>query len=231
MNTTILFTREHLRAPLTLVLLIAVPALFVIAAANVLAEFATAFGGVLAGQAAAALGAGWSAAFIAGPLGFFQASSARWADRRLALAGLGATRTALARIASALVLAAVASGAALAALLLRTDVAHPWHAAAAVLGFAVIYLAVGTVVGSVVRGPLEGSLAVAGVFLLDVFVGPGMSPDPPAWSISQQAGDVLIAAASGEGSPTGDLLKLSAVVAVATTTAFVVFVLSARART
>lgn len=117
------------------------------------------------------------------------------------------------------------------ALLLRTDVAHPLHAAVAVLAFAVICLAIGTVVGSVLRGQLEASLAVAGVFLLDVFVGPGMSPEPPPWALSQAAGEVLIAAASAGASPNGDWLKLAVVLAVALMTAFGVFVLTARART
>lgn len=225
------FAREHSRAPLTLVLLVCVPALFVVAAAGVLSDFAAALGGRLQGQAAAALGAGWSAAFIAGTLGFFQASSARGADRRLALAGLGPGRVALARIVAALMLAAIASAAGLAALLLRSDVAHPLHAALAVLAFAVIYLAVGTVIGSLVGGQLEGSLAVAGVFLLDVFAGPGMSADPPPWAISRKAADVLIAAASGSVSPDGDWIKLATVMAAAVLAAFGVFVMSARRRT
>ena len=231
MTATVFFAREHLRAPLTLALLVGIPALFVFSAAGVLSDFADALGGSLAGQAAAALGAGWAAAFIAGALGFFQASSARGADRRLALAGLGAARVAMARIASALILALVASAAGFTALLIRSDIAHPFHAAVAVASFAVIYLAVGTVVGSLLNGQLEGSLAVAGVFLLDAFAGPGMSADPAPWAISRKAADVLISAASGGGSPDGDWLKLAGVVAVALGTAFAVFALSARPRT
>jgi hypothetical protein len=48
------FTREQLRAPFTLVLLVAVPAVFVAASAEVLADFARALGGALAGDAGAA---------------------------------------------------------------------------------------------------------------------------------------------------------------------------------
>ena len=231
MSATLFFAREHLRAPLVLVLLAGIPALFVFSAAGVLSEFADVLGGSLAGQAAAALGAGWSAAFIAGALGFFQASSARGADRRLALAGLGPARVALARIASALLLATVASAAAFVALLIRSDIAHPAHAAVAVASFSVIYLAMGTVIGSLLSGQLEGSLAVAGVFLLDAFAGPGMSADPAPWAISRKAADVLISAASGTGSTDGDWLKLAVVVVAALGTAFAVFALSARPRT
>jgi len=224
------FAREHLRTPLTLVLLVAIPALFVASAAGVLSDFAAALGGSLGGRSAAALGAGWSAAFVAGALGFFQASSARGADRRLALAGLGPSRVALARIAAALLLASIASAAGFIALVLRSEVAHPLHAAGAILAFAVIYLAVGTVVGSLVEGQLEGSLAVAGVFLLDVFAGPGMSSEPPLWAFSRKAAEVLIAAGSGSASDGSDWIRLALVVGTALLAALGVFVASARSR-
>lgn len=81
------FLREHLRARLTLVMLVAIPALFVLVSASVLGEFSAALGGSVGGDSASALGAGWAAAFLAGALGFFQVSSSRDADRRLALAG------------------------------------------------------------------------------------------------------------------------------------------------
>ena len=98
MSRTAVFAREQLRAPFTLALLIAIPALFVVSAAGVLSHFAGALGGSLSGDASVALSAGWAAAFISGALGFFQAASSRNADRRLALAGLGAPRVAASRI-------------------------------------------------------------------------------------------------------------------------------------
>ena len=73
MTRTATFAREQLRTPFTLVLLVAVSAIFV----------------------AAALAAGWAVAFVSGSLGFFQATSSRGADRRLALAGAGARRVAV----------------------------------------------------------------------------------------------------------------------------------------
>ena len=228
--TAAAFTREHLRAPLTLALLIAIPAAFVWAAASVLGDFARALGGELAGDAASALGAGWSAAFIAGTLGFFQAASSHGADRRLALAGLGPARVALSRIGAAVALAIVASAAGFIALVLRTDIAHPFHAAAAVMAFALIYLGVGTVIGSVVRTPLEGSLTVVFVFLLDVFSGPGMTSDASPLSLSRQAAEVLISAATAQPSPVGEWLQLAGVVALALGAAVVVFASSARSR-
>ncbi len=230
MSRTLAFTREQLRAPFTLALLIVIPALFVVAAAGALTDFARALGGSLAGDAAVALGAGWSAAFVSGTLGFFQAVSSRGADHRLALAGLGPGRVAVSRIGASLLLACVAAAAGYAALLLRSGVAHPWHAAVAILAFAVLYLAVGVVVGSLVTEPLEGSLLVTFIFLLDVFAGPGMSGSSPPWAISQTAANVLIAAGSGAGSPAGDWVKLALVTLTALAAATGVFVASARSR-
>ena len=230
MSRTALFTREQLRAPFTLVLLVAIPALFVVSAAGALRDFAAILGGSLAADAAVGLSAGWAAAFLSGALGFFQAASSRGADRRLALAGLGPARVAVSRIAASIALAVVASIAAFVALQLRTGIAHPWHAAIAVLAFALIYLGVGVLIGSVVAAPLEGSLLVTFVFLLDAFAGPGMSGDPPVWSISQKAADVIIAAGIGTGTPTGDWVRLGLVVAAALLAAFAVFVVSARRR-
>jgi hypothetical protein len=230
MTRTAAFAREQLRSPSNLALLIAVPAVFVFAAAGVLSDFATALGGSLAGDAASALGAGWAAAFIAGTLGFFAASSSREADRRLVLAGAGPSRVAASRIVASLMLALIAAAAGFAALELRTPVAHPWHAAAAVFSFALIYLAVGVLIGSLIHGQLEGALAVSFIFLLDVFSGPGMSADAAPWSISRKAADLLIAAGLGRGSPASDWLVLVAVSGGAVLSAFAAFSFSARSR-
>lgn len=231
MSTTLAFAREHLRAPLTVVLLVALPAGFVVLAASVLGEFADVLGGSLVADAASALGAGWSAAFIAGSLGFFQASSSRGADRRLALSGLGVARVACARIGASLLLAVVAGLAAFIALAAETGIAHPWHAAAAILGFAIIYLGVGTVIGALIPSPLEGSLAVAFIFILDVFSGPGMTEgDGSPVSISRSAADVLISSAVGQGSSAADWIELSLWVTGSLLVALGVFVAAARRR-
>jgi len=230
MTRTAAFTREQLRAPFTLALLVAVPVVFVIASAGVLGDFARAQGGSLAADAASSLAAGWAAAFVAGTLGFFQAASSRGADRRLALAGLGPARVAASRIAASMLLAVIAAAAAFVALLARTGVAHLWHAALAVLAFAVIYLAVGVLIGSLISAPLEGSLAVAFVFLLDVFSGPGMAAHAAPYSISRKAADVLIAAGSGSATGTADWVKLAVVAGSAVAVAFAAFVFAARSR-
>jgi ABC-type transport system involved in cytochrome c biogenesis ATPase subunit len=230
MTRTAAFAREQLRAPFTLALLVAVPTVFVFVSSGVLADFAEALGGGLAADAASALSAGWAAAFIAGTLGFFQAASSRGADRRLALAGAGPYSVAVSRISASLALALVAAAAGFAALVLRTGVAHPWHAAAAVLAFALIYVAVGIVIGSLIASPLEGSLAVAFVFLLDMFSGPGMAEQAAPYSLSCKAADILITAGLGRGSSGEDWLKLAAVVAAALAVSLAAFAWTARRR-
>ena len=228
---TVVFVREQLRAPLTLALLVALPFLFVVLAADVLGEFAGALGGSLVGDAATALGAGWSAAFIAGTVGYFQVASSREADRRLAGAGLGALRVAAARIGAAIGLAVLAAAAAYFAMWTQIEVVHPWHAAAAIAGYALIYLGVGALIGCLIKGQLEGSLAVAFIFLLDVFSGPGMTEgDGSPLSISRSAADVLLAAAIGTGSPAADWLELAAWALGALAVAGAGFVFSARSR-
>ena len=129
-----------------------------------------------------------------------------------------------------MLLAVIAAGAAFLALLARSGVAHPWHAAVAVLAFAVIYLAVGVLVGSLISAPLEGSLAVVFVFLLDVFSGPGMAAEAAPYAISRSAADVLIAAGSGSATGAADWVKLAVVTAGAVAVAFGAFVFAARSR-
>jgi hypothetical protein len=150
-------------------MLVLIPVFFVLIFASVLGQFAKALGGTMAGEATSAISAGWAAAFLCGALAFFQISSSRGADRRLAAAGLGAARVALARIAAAIVLGVVVSAVAFLTLLVRSGIAHPAHAAAAILAFALVYVGVGALIGSLVAGPLEGSLLVVLVFAV-VFV-------------------------------------------------------------
>lgn len=227
------FVREHLRTRLTLVLLIAIPVFFVLIFASVLGQFSAALGGSLAGRAATALSAGWAAAFLSGALAFFQLISSRGADRRLALAGLGTGRVALARISAALSLAIVVSAVAYLTLWLRTGIAHPFHAALAVFAFATIYTGVGALIGAFVSGALEGSLLVVLVFSLDVFSGPAMTSGGGALASltpTRTAAELLMAAGAGRGSPGGDWVAVVAVATGAVGVALAAFWLSARSR-
>lgn len=227
------FVREHLRTRLTLVLLVAIPVFFVLIFASVLGEFATALGGSLASQEATAISAGWAAAFLSGALAFFEVASSRGADRRLALAGLGAGRVALARITAAVSLAVLVSAVAFLTLALRSGIAHPFHAAVAILGFATIYIGIGALIGAFVSGPLEGSLLVMLVFSVDVFSGPAMTSGGGALSSltpTHRAADLLIAAGSGEGSPAGDWIAVAAIALGALGVALAAFWFTARSR-
>lgn len=219
------FVREQLRQPLTLVLLVLIPAVFVTASVAVLSEFAAALGGEVSGGSAGALGAGWAAAFLSGVLGFFAAASSHGADRRLALAGLGAARVAVARIASAALLGAVATLAASLTLLARTDIADPVHAVVAIAAFSLIYIAVGTFIGSLVRDPLEGTLAVALVFVVDVFAGPGMSDSggPAMAAPTRTAAEVLVDAGAGRATDGGDWILLAVIVSAGLALALAAF--------
>lgn len=220
------FVREQLRSPLTLVLLIAIPAFFVLIFAGVMGEFASALGGTLQTRSATAISAGWAAAFLSGTLAFFQVSSSRGADRRLAAAGLGAGRIASARIAASLVLGGAVSAAAFATLWLRSGIGHPLHAAGAIFAFAAIYIGIGALVGSVVSAPLEGSLLVMLVFSLDAFSGPQMTSAAGglgALTPTRDAASLLIAAGGGSGSPGGDWLGATAAMLVALAVATAAF--------
>lgn len=226
------FLREQLRAPLTLVLLVAIPVFFVLIFASVLGEFADALGGSLAGQAATSISAGWAAAFLSGMLGFFQVASSRGADRRLATAGLGSGRVAASRIAAAVALGVAVSAVAFLTLWLRSGIEHPLHAALAVLCFSLIYIGIGAAIGAIVRGPLEGSLLVVLVFSVDAFSGPQMTSSGglTSWTPTRDAANVLIAAGMGMGSPDADWLAMAGVALAALAVAFVAFWLAARTR-
>lgn len=227
------FVREQLRAPLTLVLLVAIPAFFVLIFASVLGEFAAALGGTLASRSASAIGAGWAAAFLSGTLGFFQVTSSRGADRRLATAGLGAGRVAVLRITAALVLGVTVSVAAFVTLWLRSGIGHPLHAAVAIFAFAAIYIGIGALIGAFVSGPLEGSLLVLAVWSVDAFSGPQMTSADGlgAFTPTYHAANLLIAAGGGEGSSSADWLAVAAVMFAAFAAALAAFWLTARTRT
>jgi hypothetical protein len=226
------FVREHLRAPLTLALLVAIPVFFVLIFATVLGNFADALGGTLVAQAATSISAGWAAAFLSGTLAFFEVSSSRGADRRLALAGMGAGRVAVARIAAALTLAVTVGAVAFVTLALRSGIEHPAHAAAAIGAFALIYIGIGAAIGAVVKSPLEGSLLVVLVFSIDAFSGPQMTSSGGllAWTPTRDAADLLIAAGSGMGSPNADWIAVAAAVIGSLAVAWLAFWLVAHRR-
>ena len=200
---------EYARRPLNLVLLAAVPVVFVAMSAGALSDFGRILGAETSlGQLEAAT-AGWAAAFLSGVAGFFHVASSRDADRRLAAAGSATARVVTARLTSSLLLAAVAAAAgALLALAVRTDLADPARAIGATAMFAVIYLGIGATIGALVRSEVNGSLLLIFVWMFDVFLGPGMGQADSLLNRFFPAHFptlVMLDASTGHAGPLGDL--------------------------
>ncbi|HEU5110510.1 MAG TPA: hypothetical protein VFT95_18370 [Micromonosporaceae bacterium] len=168
------FLADYARNPVNLLLLVLVPVVFVVVAAGSLVDAAKLFGSTEASAVATAT-AGWAAGFLAGVAMYFQTAAARDADRGLVIAGPPAGRLVTARLGTGLALGVLASGAALAALWARTGIDDPARAVAGTAMFAVIYLGIGAVVGALVRNPVNGTVLILFVWILDVFFGPAMS--------------------------------------------------------
>jgi|GEM_PF-5168427 len=216
------FVVDHLRNPVNLLVLVAVPVAFVLVAAGPLAAAGEALG--TGGVSIDGITAGWAAGFIAAVGMYFQVASARLSDRRLVLAGLPRSVLVAGRLTSGAVLAALATGSALAALAARTGLDQPARVVAGTTLFAVIYLALGAVVGAVVTNPVNGTMLLLFVWILDVFFGPAMTgadatalrvlpthfvtlwtmstdpghggPEPLAWALAWALGALLVAYAA-----------------------------------
>jgi hypothetical protein len=175
--TTLVFVRrflaDYMRNPVNLLLLAVVPVVFVVVVAGSMADAAFLLGGP-GGPAVETAAAGWAAAFLAGIAMYFQTSATRDVDRRVVIAGLPATRLVAARLLTGGALAVFASAVALLALALRVGIDAPVRVVAGTLMFAVIYIAIGAAVGTLVRNPVNGTVIVLFVWILDVFFGPAM---------------------------------------------------------
>jgi hypothetical protein len=175
--TTLVFARrfltDYLRNPVNLLLLAVVPVVFVVVVAGAMADAAKLLGGP-GGPAVETATAGWAAGFLAGIAMYFQTAATRDVDRRVVIAGLPAARLVAARLLTGLTLAAVASAASLLALAARTGIEHPGRVIVGTLMYAIIYTAIGAAVGSVAKNPVNGTVVVLFVWILDVFFGPAM---------------------------------------------------------
>lgn len=198
---------EYVRRPLNLVLLVVVPVVFVTLSAGALAEFADLLGGIAEVGTVEAATAGWAAALLAGVAAFFHVSASRDTDRRLVMAGAGASRVVAARLASSLTLAVFAAAGGLIALAVRTGIADVPRVVGATVLFAVIYVGIGTLVGALVRDEVNGSLIVVFVWMFDVFFGPAMGSDSARTVVFPLhfPTQVIIDVASGHAGPLGDI--------------------------
>jgi hypothetical protein len=202
------YLQDYSRRPINLGLLILVPLIFVALAAGAVADFARIVGGVDDASQLAAPTAGWAAAFLAGIAGFFHVIGSRDADLRLGAAGMGTGRVMVGRLASAGVLALLASSTALGALALRTGIVDPGRVIAGTLMFAFTYLGIGAAVGTVVHNEVNGSLIMIFIWMVDVFQGPAMAGGD-AWFTrlfpTHFATLVMLDRPSGHAGPLGDL--------------------------
>lgn len=174
--STVVFVRRFLtdyaRNPVNILLLALVPFIFVVVVAGSLADAAKLLGGTPPAVETAT--AGWAAAFLAGIAMYLQTAATREVDRRLVYAGLRPARIVIARLLTGLALSALASAAALVALAVRTGYDHPGRVIGGTLMFSIIYVAVGGAVGAVAPNPINGTVIVLFVWILDVFFGPAL---------------------------------------------------------
>lgn len=201
-------TADYARRPLNLVLLVAVPVVLVFVWGGSLADFSELIGGTADPVQIEAATAGWAAAALAGLGGFFQVAGSRATDRRLAAAAHRTAPVVAGRLGACLGIAVVASAGGLLALAARTGINDPLRAVAGTLLVALIYLALGVLVGTAVRSDMNGALLVTLAWILDVFLGPGLGAGSstitrvfplhfPTLLLTSQA--------TGHGGPVGDL--------------------------
>lgn len=173
--TTLVFVRcflaDYARNRVNLLMLVLVPVVFVVVAAGSMADWARLLGGP-GGPTVETATAGWAAGFLAGLAMYFQVSGARDPDRRLVLAGLPPARLVIARLSTGLILAVTAAATALLALVVRSGIDTPLRVIAGTAMFAMIYMAIGALVGALVPNPVNGSVLILFVWIIDVFFGP-----------------------------------------------------------
>lgn len=169
------FLADYARTAANLLLLVLIPVVFVVVAADAMSDAARLLGGAGGGSGIATVTAGWAAGFLAAVAMYFQVSSARDTDRRLVLAGLARSQLVAARLVTGAALAILGTAAALTALVLRTGIDQPLRVTAGTLMFAAIYLAFGAIVGATVPNPVNGTLLLLFIWIVDVFFGPTLS--------------------------------------------------------
>lgn len=160
-----------MRNPVNLTFLVLVPVVFVLVAADTLAQVATLIGSGDQAPVQVAT-AGWAASFLAGLAMYFQIAANRAADRRLVLTGLPTARLATARMVTGLGIALAVTSVATVALAARGDLTSPVRVMFGTLVAALIYLGIGAVLAVALPDLLTGSVALLFIWILDVFFGP-----------------------------------------------------------
>ena len=168
---------DYVRRPLNVVLLVMVPVVIVVVWGGALADFSKVILGGTGDRAQIEVAAaGWATAALAGLAGLFQVNGSGSVDRRLAAASGSSEQIVAGRMTAALGLSLLAATGGLVALAARSGIADPVRASAGTAMVAVIYLALGMLVGTVVRSEMNGALVITLLWVFDVFFGPALGP-------------------------------------------------------
>jgi ABC-2 type transport system permease protein len=172
-------TLAFFRNPLYLVLLVVLPLIEIRFAGSALETLpAVAFPEMDASLTTTGrlFGAIYATAVFGGIVGLFQRLSADETDRRLIVAGSSPGRLFLTRTLTVLGITLVVATVATAALVWTETVATPALAFAVLGASGVLYAFVGLLLGSVLSGELEGSLALVFIVDVDVILATGLLP-------------------------------------------------------
>jgi hypothetical protein len=167
------FAADYARNGVNALVLVLVPATFVVVAAGSLGDAASRLGGNAA--AVATVTAGWAAGFVSAVGMYFLVAGNRAPDRRLLISGLPHRTLVMARSVTGLLVAAVAAAAAVAALALRSGIDNPGRAVLGTIMFALVYAAIGALIAVLLPDPVNGVIAVLFVWIIDVFFGPALT--------------------------------------------------------
>lgn len=163
-------SRQYLREPVNLFLLVLIPPIFVIALSSSIGTFSDVIGGNVGVRAGTALGAVWAAALLAGLSSFFLLRTSVRADGRLIIAGMAPRAVYVAYAMAAAVLALLAATVSFAMAVLTHGANDPLALWAAVFVAALVYEALGLLLALFIQGDIEGSYVFFLAFMFDAFV-------------------------------------------------------------
>lgn len=166
-----MYIREYYRSPLNLVLLVVIPVLLILSFGGALSRLADLFDQTLTVEVGNSLGALWAAAFLTGIMGFYMMTGAREADRRLVRSGYSTISVVMLRLTTVALLGLLATTTSFVVLITRVTPENYAITFAAIYLAAMIYGALGVLIGSIIPGELEGSFALLFFFIMDAFIG------------------------------------------------------------
>jgi ABC-2 type transport system permease protein len=166
-----MFLREYYRNTINLVLLAIIPVLLIYTFGDALGRLSDLFGQFLTLEMGKSMGALWAAAFLTGITGFFMMIGAQSADRRLVRAGYSPVTVVVLRAAAVGVIGGIVSLVSYGVLLTQLTPVNYLQALVVIYLGALIYGAIGILIGSIIHSELEGSFALLFFFVMDAFIG------------------------------------------------------------